>query len=285
MADVINQKTQKMLGFENDFLLFVERDLRIHLHFAHLHEHQANDLDLDLEQRLTNLGLAATHYRRAAAHTLLVQNRSREWVEQTRLFENTVNIYQQLHMPYALLLSSFLPHNLSKSGEDYLWSDTPGGPDTETAQKNRRIQYLYLLLFEAAQHGEMLRDLRQEMETYRSHPIGVLGLPVGIYLDLVDALAEGRSALELDVAQALAPILTSYDQAIRHAMRNKYFWTQLAQPFHPAEPDIFGLLLLIRRRIEQKFDINIQRLSERLFIAEPTRILITGILENFEEGQ
>lgn len=87
-------------------------------------------------------------------------------------------------------------------------------------------------------------ELREELEGYRGHPFGVLGLPVGSYLDLIDALLDREASPDV-LARAILPFVASYDTAIRQARAHRYHWERLALPLHPLEPDIMGSLMIV----------------------------------------
>jgi len=85
------------------------------------------------------------------------------------------------------------------------------------------------------------------LEDYRRVPVGMLGIPVGNYLDLVDAINPLLRDQDKEVSfeAALFPFIGQFDEAIKQTMADAFHWQQLAFDFHPAEPDIFGVLMRV----------------------------------------
>jgi len=198
--------------------------------------------------------VAATSFRRAGAHALLLgeAERAREY------FGRAAAAYVELDMPYGLFLEA-CAGGVSRRPDDVelrLWNlfarwnarrEAPASEDerddlTRPIEEPLGSQLPYLLLAAAGARntGQLdKRALRTEAEARRTRPAGVLMLPVSVLLEVADALAARES-----IYQALFPVIAAYDTAVRIASANEFLWERVAMPFHPLEPDILGILML-----------------------------------------
>lgn len=91
--------------------------------------------------------------------------------------------------------------------------------------------------------------------------IGILGLSIGPYLDVVDAM-NPLIKKKHQFGGVGFTIIYVFSFSLKQAMQNKYHWKRLAMPFHPAEPDIFGILLLVNRAMKSMGDMTILKVTE-----------------------
>ena len=228
---------------------------------------------------------AATNYRRAAAHSLLLGD-----IETSSdYFYEAGNAYTFQKLPYALMMKLFKPGWRS---EFSIYKVIDGGHAEFPFPL--QLELIYVLLFSLVVNE--IRDLppafslvniREKLDSYRNHPIGVLGLSLGNHLDLYDVLlsfkgnqreeifSQGNNQISLE--EALLPFVNSYNNAIRLASQNSYQWKRLAFPFHPAEPDIFSILLLVGLVIKHR-ERSIFGIIESIPLSWQSHELLSGIL-------
>ena len=219
------------------------------------------------DQRDIHLAAGATNYRRAGAHCILLG----ESEEASRLFEGARRAYSALGSPYSLLMSAF-----GTTSDDFVFERL----HTEK-QFNipTRKQLVYALLFGAARglskEDEPMSQLRAELRASHSSTIGVLGLRIGVYVDLFDNLNDDNRLKE-----SLLPFLVAFNSAIKWTRQNAYHWRNLAVPFHPAEPDIVGVLILVQRSLLRGQRSVLQTLEE-LPLSPIARQILTNALRQF----
>jgi hypothetical protein len=235
--------------------------------------------------------VSASHYRQAASHSLLLTDLARR----NDLFGDAARTYGNMDLPYAFNMAAFtdeqFPIELSQS---ILETDESEHAEDRTTFRPVEVQaqYVYMLLANLdPKYTDNLRDsipneriveLRQALEDYRRVPVGILGIPVSNYLDLVDAINPSLFKREVSLDAALFPFITQFDEAIKQTIEDDFHWQQLAFELHPAEPDVFGVLvriLSILKRREQRE--RLFGLIGRLPLARPTEILLRGILADY----
>ncbi len=198
------------------------------------------------ERRHTLWAFAATNFRRAAAHAILLgDSRSA-----TKLFSEASRAYASLRMPYALMMLALSGH-LEESSDVIGRIHQSTRPEIDQGSQALQKQSVYMLVFNAAtmrqNRGEdstavrAFEPMQRRLGAFDSSPIGILGLPVGCYIDLANALADSRGS---NIEEALFPFLSAYNTAMRQAALNSFHWSRLLMPFHPVEPDILSLLAL-----------------------------------------
>jgi hypothetical protein len=235
--------------------------------------------------------VAASYYRQAASHSLLLTDLSRR----NDLFGDAARTYGNMDLPYAFNMAAFtdeqFPIELSRS---ILSAGESEHTEARTSLRTVEVQaqYVYMLLANLdPKYTDNLRDsipseriveLRRALEDYRRVPVGILGIPVSNYLDLVDAINPSLFKREVSLDAALFPFITQFDEAIKQTMEDSFHWQQLAFELHPAEPDIFGVLVrvlsILKRREQQD---RLFGLIGRLPLARPTEILLRGILADY----
>ena len=116
-----------------------------------------------------------------------------------------------------------------------------------------QFRYLLLAIYGKKQQASSREwsNILEGMRPIRGYAVGALGLPMGYYLDLTDAMREvGQSQTpNRYVQEALLPFLFAFNSAFKTARANKYQWERMALSFHPFEPDILGVLQLVKPRL------------------------------------
>jgi len=179
---------------------------------------------------------AGTYFRRAAANSLLLGEHSIA----SKLFGDAARCYQLVGMPYSIVMRALA----GKRGHDLSWDKTSDSPQGVYAliggldRENRR--------------SERLLRWRHDMDEFRGKRLGILAIPVDLYLDLFDTMA----GLELDsgeqvtsLREAMLPFIEIYSSALQRAKRDKFHWTRLTMPFHPVEPDVVGLVAMVANAV------------------------------------
>jgi hypothetical protein len=221
-----------------DFALdpeLIVTDREVSMGLARAHQRRAEDTPRG-DARFTRLLASATEYRRAGAHSILLS----EWKQAREMFESAGNVYHVLGIPYGLMMFSF--------------SRDPGAlvdnvPFDRPARD--RTQGAYQLLAEAASGRELRTERLEELASANASPIGILGLPVGAYVDLAVALErDGKGGPHIEAAAL--PFLVAYSSAVARAFNNSFHWGMMILPFHPVEPDILSVMFcteaVLRRR-------------------------------------
>jgi hypothetical protein len=72
-------------------------------------------------------------------------------------------------------------------------------------------------------------------------------------------------------------LIRGYDSGVRQATQDRYHWSRLALPFHPAEPDVFGALLLVQSAVTNS-DQSLMEVVDGLPLAPETHMLLKGVL-------
>ena len=178
--------------------------------------------------------IGATYFRKAAANSLLLG----EGQTASELFQEAAICYREARMPYSIVMDSMA----GKRRESDFW-----------LRESPSAQNVYLLidaLGRDKRNKEESLILREKMEEYRGKRIGIFAIPVERYLDLFDTVKKvekGRDIPIKQIREALLPFVEMYSSALVRARRDMYHWKRLAMSFHPVEPDIVGLLLMVIR--------------------------------------
>jgi hypothetical protein len=232
------------------------------------------------EDKISTLPVAATYFRRAAANALLLGR----YDDAKALFLKAATNYQSLGLPYSIVVAS-----LSSEGRSITERLTYGWLDAYIDHKivERAVpQLAYAVLAQSTFiesrkiSFDKLISVRRSLDPYRLRLLGVLGISVGTVLDLFDSLVPDAEQKKIELAEAMAPFFGAYNTAIRQAMQNHYHWERLALPFHPAEPDIYGVLTLADSALRVHRDITLQRFIKQAAIAEESKHLLSTILED-----
>ena len=256
----------------------IARDREFSMRFAEAYEKNTRESPKSEQGPWFNQAMAAaTEYRRAGAHSLLLSERRTA----DEMFRRAGRLYARLQRPYALMMFSCAEGNtgaILATVHDFGWGE---GVD--------RMQLPYLLLGAAV--GEEGRDreafgiIRERLAPSQTAPIGVLGIPIGAYLDLGSTLAQGDASLQR-WAEVLAPFLVTYSTAIRRCMDDTYHWERMAFPFHPAEPDVIGVLFCVEAALRKRQQPSLLQLIAGMPLSEvAANLLYNVILERFEGGE
>jgi hypothetical protein len=237
------------------------------------------DQVLDAPAEMLGRGTAASCYRRAGAHALLLGEVSYS----AELFGKAADQYFELGLPYQRVMTAMTPAHRGFSGqatemyqpqdwlrqyekglgslearprrrqreptEKDLWKKTP--PAFYPEALLRQFQYPLLEAWANPQHHKFSgtwSGIVEELGMVRSKPVGTLGLPLGCYLGLSRAVRgiEDRDAPSPRVEQALLPFIVAFANAFVSARDNKHQWQRMALSFHPLEPDILGILRMVK---------------------------------------
>ena len=225
---------------------------------AHLRMSKSTDNSLNRELALF---AAATTLRRAAAHSLLIGQ-----IDMARShFSEAATVYLQAESTYGVFLS-----NLGQGEtDDYPLEGPRFASDVFWLWNSRYLRARHLT------EADPLRTFRKRLDGYRTEGVGILHIPVAVYLDLFDSLVD---ASEDAVAAALLPIVAVYSAAIRRAREDRYHWTRLATPFHPVEPDIVGILLAAGQVLQARGK-SLVRIMNGLPITRDALILLQNSLD------
>jgi len=204
---------------------------------------------------------AASNYRRAGANSVLIGDTN----EARNQFSQSAKIYKRLKMLYGSFILNLgndadadQPVNFRHDKSDIfgLWSQ---GEINLTDQP---------------------RNIRVSLEAYRSTSVGSMGFEIGSYLDLFDAVSSWEKG-SYRAVEALLPFLAAYSVALKRAQADKYHWSRLAMPFHPAEPDILALLVSTNRQLRLRGG-SIGLLLERLPIGREVISLLKDLLNQLK---
>lgn len=256
---------------------------------------QANEAADSEDGGETKYLAAATAFRRAACHYLSLDQPEKA----ANLFSRAANAYYRTDNAYAYLLAALtdeetdLPSSLEyfkSPGNDSDAASWANSPDEERFPRRITPNSIYAALDLVRQ-----RDYRAEYESIpkseqfaakRSSGLGTLGLPLDTYLNLaqlairvppggreVKNVNEQFAPLREEARQVLTPLLSAYSNALSQAQQNSYHWKRLAMPFHPAEPDILGPLVMLREPLEMiDFDL-VEELAGTPISGESRRVL------------
>jgi hypothetical protein len=208
---------------------------------------------------------AATNYRSAAADSLLLE----ETFAAQQLFQEAAETYLAAGSAYGLLIANLTGAEaaerhwpLESRGHPVdvfnLWAPLP--PSRDSAPLPERVD-------------------RERLEAFRTERVGVLGLPVALYLNLFDATASVASFGAVN-SEALFPFLGTYSMAVQQAIHDRFHWSRMLMPFHPAEPEIMGLLMAVRRRSHGQGD-DLRPVITSLPLNPTARVLLRGVLRQY----
>jgi hypothetical protein len=270
------------LGIDTEF---VDRDLDFHRGVGRAYLSQLEESGA--AGRWETTAFAATAFRRAAAHALLLDKAELA----TELFSDSAKCYDTLRRPYAAMMWS-LARNLQSARAS---SDRSLGDFTRSEGRYPSEQFsqlAYPLLIEGAMGFEQqrtksapdpfgrFRRVGSELAALSTTPIGMMGISMASYLKLATSMEE--EANPHDVQYYLLPFLNAYEVAVETARSKRYHWARLLMPFHPVETDILSVLaisnLWFKRRKLELSDFIRARAESRL-----ASKLISDALERLEE--
>jgi hypothetical protein len=256
----------------------ISRDREMSAGLAKAHENISRDIpNRDADRRFVHVMASATEYRRAGAHSVLLSDRKAA----IEMFRRAGRLYARAGQPYAVMMFS--------CSEEDLGSVMASAHDFGSGEGIDGTQLSYLLLASAAggedRDREICKRIGNGLSSSQTAPIGVLGIPIGAYLDLANTLAFDERAPQR-MSEMLLPFLVPYSTAIRRCMQDRYHWERMAFPFHPAEPDVLGVLFCVEATLRWRQQPSLLRLLEGMPLGEvPTNLLYNAILERFDGGQ
>jgi hypothetical protein len=268
-------------NFLRDFGLdpeLIGRDRAISTGLAKAHENLLRDIsEREADSRFVHVMLSATEYRRAGAHSILLSDRQTA----NEMFRRAGRLYNSIRRPYSLIMFSCSDDDMGAVRTTALDFGSAGGIE--------HTQLSYLLLAFAAgrddRDRETFKKISFALAAAQNAPIGVLGIPVGAYLDLANALILDQPSPKR-MSEMLLPFLVPYSMAIRRCMEDRYHWERLAFPFHPAEPDVLGVLFCVEATLRWRQQPSLLRLIEDLPLGEvATNLLYNAILERFGDEE
>jgi hypothetical protein len=270
-------------------------------------EKAANSEDGDVE---TKYLAAATAFRRAACHYLALDQPQKTG----DLFSRAATAYYRGGNPYAYLLAALANGETRIPSPRSYFERLEGDADDNVSRLEssdadsfdpfpRRVtaNSIFVALDLARQTDYRVERHRAErfeipemerFQTKRSRGLGTLGLPLDTYLNLAqfavrippesNAMAEDDrfDSLYEEAPEVLAPLLTVYSDALSKAQQNRYHWRRLAMPFHPAEPDILGPLVMLREPLEM-IGFELRSELERLPINGESRSVLSKLTDMF----
>jgi hypothetical protein len=259
----------------------IHRDLEFSMGLAKTYQKQKDEL----KDKMIALSVAATFFRRAAADALLLGS----YADALALFLDSARIYQSVGLPYSVVVAA-LSSERSNFAEDLTRSWIGAYADHKIADMVvPQLAYVVLAQLTSNKSRQMsfdkLINIRKGLDPYRLRPLGVLGIPVGTLLDLFDSLVPDKGQRGIDLAEAISPFFGAYNTAIRQAKQNHYHWERLALPFHPAEPDIYGILTMADSTLRMHWDTTLKQFIEQAAIAGETKYLLSTILRGITSHQ
>lgn len=261
----------------------IVRDLDISVGLARTYQQRTEDRR---EDETNALSVAATYFRRAAANALLLGR----YTDAKGLFLEAAFTYQRLSLPYSVVVAALSSEGRSITERlTYRWLSAYADHEiVERAVPQLAYVVLAQLTFVESSRQmpfDRLVRVRRSLDPYRLRPLGVLGVSVGTLLDLSDSLVPDMGQRRIELTEAMAPLFGAYNAAIRQTMQNHYHWERLALPFHPAEPDVYGVLTLADTAIRIRSDFSLQRFIEQASIARESKYLLSTILEEMSGNQ
>ncbi|HYX30045.1 MAG TPA: hypothetical protein VE863_16005 [Pyrinomonadaceae bacterium] len=247
----------KELGLDPE-LCSIQTEMLTGFAKAYLGEAETTE-DMDSAELLSLA--AATNFRRAGSNSLLLDRTQ----DAKSFFYQSAQAYGQARLPYAAFISNL-------ASEPY-WFKLPERGITESADPT---EVFLLWGDQSLENRNEAGRIRHIAESLRTRRIGLLGLEVGIYLDLFDAAVGDTSYTQL--AESLLPVMSAYSLGVRQAHQDQYHWRKLAIPFHPAEPDILALLVALDRRLVIR-KRSIASFLKTIPLAWESLSLIRGALE------
>jgi hypothetical protein len=214
----------------------------------------------------TNLLVAATYFRRAAAHSLLLNDLN----DARSSFSMASDCYAKAGSSYNILMK-VLSSDKSKRNSSH-------------RQELRETATDVYLLFESLYIEKVFSDendfTRKRLDEFRGKRIGVLPMPVEKYLDLYDTLKKVISRnrdSKKELQTVILPFVETFCSAFMRARKDLYHWKMLATPFHPVEPDTLGLLVMADAVLRPR-DYLVKKIIRRLPVpAEPCKVLCSAL--------
>jgi hypothetical protein len=254
----------------------IARDREMSAGLAKGHQRAAREEGKDEERWFLHMMAAATEYRRAGAHSILLSDRE----TCAQMFEQAGRVYTRMRRPYALMMF-WCAQEMDQV--------IAGGMEFGSLEEIDRSQLAYLLLASTADRetwkGESREALTQHLAGSQNSPIGVLGIPIGAYVDLAYTL-ERQEPSESSILEALLPFVLPYSTAVRRCMEDEYHWQRMAFPFHPAEPDVLSVLFCVESALRRRQQSSLLRILESIpLFPVATNLLYNSILERFDSTE
>ncbi|MFO1418458.1 MAG: hypothetical protein U1E83_07275 [Methylotetracoccus sp.] len=229
----------------------------------------------DTAVRQLALIAAGTNLRRAAAHSLLLNESDRGRL----LFRVAAEAYIKAENPYGAFLETLAQGGYSDNSRKFL------EPRRAADVWLLWSPYVVSLGVGTGKHpsvlSERIVDFRNAMDAFRTEPVGLLGITVATHLELFDAVVMAITAQRRDtLSEAILSLLAPYTAAVKRCRADRYHWTRLALPFHPVEPDVIGILLALSAWL-QSTHLSLSDLIMNLALGSDTMTLLRGALEQY----
>lgn len=221
---------------------------------------------------LKNRIAATSHLRHAAGSWLLLDEIERSQA----IFRAAADELSEVGQPLGILLRALAERDREVSWMDSHWIHPEAA---EVAGASAVFLLLNRAVLDREQFGEMVEPLRRTLEDRSSWPVGRLGLPVRAYLDLVDLLRAQEAADATSLADVLRPFVMSFGAALAEARRDTYHWRYLRTSFHPVEPEVAGVIILVARSIGLDYAGMVQKALVRIPTGREVQALLGGFLD------
>lgn len=254
----------------------IARDREMSAGLAKGHQRAASEAGNDEDRWFAHMMAAATEYRRAGAHSILLSDRE----PCGEMFGQAGRVYGTMKRPYALMMF-WCAQEMNEA--------IIRGREFGSLEEIDRTQLSYLLLTSTANpetwNAERHEAMIERLAGSQNSPIGVLGIQVGAYMDLSYALTRPEVS-ESSILESLLPFLLPYSTAVRRGMEDEYHWQRMAFPFHPAEPDVLSVLFCVEAALRQRQQGSLLRMLESVpLFPVATNLLYNSILERFDSTE
>jgi hypothetical protein len=249
---------------------FIERDREISRGLAQAHERAATDLKEDDGRWLIQMMMSATEYRRAGAHSILLSDRKMS----AEMFDLAGRTYARMRRPYSLMM--FACATGIDNDSDSLLGQSVSVDDIEWTQLPYAV--LTQATVEKQPRQKEMRAARARLVGSQTSPVGVLGIPIGAYLDLAHVLESPEPPLR-GLDEALLPFLGPYSIALRRCMQDEFHWQMMAFPFHPAEPDVLSVLFCVETALRRRQRGSVLAVLERMPLFSVAMTIISNAVQ------
>lgn len=224
-------------------------------------------------QMKKNNVIAATYLRYAAANSVLLG----DFPQSSDLFVEASSLYVLAGSSYGILMEILGGHHLANS---------PWFGFSTSAQS---VYGLISALGDKSSEPKHLLSFRKKLEDFRGSRIGIFATPVDHYLDVFDGLLK---VIETDASpkllrEALLPFIHTYAAALRRARRDRFHWSRLSMVFHPVEPDLIGLFIIVANALPRA-NMDYSYIFEGLPVDRETINILTYCIEklgrNYHNG-
>jgi hypothetical protein len=243
----------------------LHRDVAVRLAAMYLAEAEAANITADREARLL---AAATNWRIAGADSLMIDERG----DAKAAFRQASIAYVQSGSAYGLALARL--------------SDEPNGDYTRYDPQRRLRGQVFLLwtrgMAQSNRGSSGFRLMHERLEDLRNERIGILGMQTSAYLDLFDsAKLWDPDESPSRVQESLMPLISAYSSAVHRMRRDRHHWERLAAPLHPAEPELFTVLVALNDMLVERGS-SIEQHMRLLPMSEEAAVICRGVLRHYD---